>query len=195
MLKIRAEKVWIKSLHTLAYLIYIFFTKTWGKEYIINPSGKIVEHYTTKWMKKLGKIWFLIEFISILPWIILKVEIPSKWKTIICDRYIPDFLATTALRTGDLLTPWKTITGKFLLNYMKKTKIFLLNIKIKTLLKRRPNIEYREKEIKTLIALYKTIVKDINTCTINTDKQTPKETIQIILQKLGVRNESNNKNN
>ena len=52
----KARIVWVKSLHTLAYLIYKFFQKTWGTEYIINPNNIIVEHYTTPWMQKMGKL-------------------------------------------------------------------------------------------------------------------------------------------
>ena len=32
--------VWVKSLHTLAYLIYFLFSKVKGKEYVKNPCNK-----------------------------------------------------------------------------------------------------------------------------------------------------------
>jgi len=154
--------VWVKSLHTLAYLIYTFFRKTWGTEYITNPRGKIIEHYTTKWMKKLGPLWGFIEFLSVLPWILITLLYRLLGFTVICDRFIMDFLATVSLRVKNPFWPWKSIWGKTLKTLQRKFLIFHLKVTLKTALKRRPDIEYDLEEFKLLTALYRVLTNDIN---------------------------------
>ena len=176
--------VWIKSLHTLAYLIYLLFSKVKGKEYIKNPNNIVVEHYVTTWMRKLGKVWLLIEFISVLPWILLRVEVPSKFKTIICDRYIPDFLATASLRISKPSIPWKSSIGKFLRRLQQKYKTVLLDIEYEIVLKRRPNVEYTEEELKKLIAIYRLLVKEQEAKVINTVRNSVEETLRQVIEYL-----------
>jgi len=176
--------VWVKSLHTLAYLTYLLFSKVKGKEYVKNPCNKVVEHYVTTWMKKLGKVWLLIEFVSILPWILLKVEAPSKFRTIICDRYIPDFLATASLRIGEPLTPWKSLIGKFLRALQQKCEVTLLDINYRTVLKRRPDIEYTEEELKKLIVIYRVLAREQRAKVVNTATNGVKETLRQVVEYL-----------
>jgi len=159
---LETRTVWVKSLHTLAYLIYTLFRKTWGTEYIINPSGKITEHYTTKWMKKLSPLWGFIEFLSVLPWILITLLYKLLGFTVICDRFIMDFLATVSLRVNNPLWPWKSIWGKTLKTLQRKFLTFHLKVTSKTALQRRPNIEYNLNEFKLLTALYKVLAHDIN---------------------------------
>jgi len=101
--KLKVKILWVKSLHTLAYLVYCFFRKTWGIEYVLNPKSKVVEHFTTQYMEKMGKLWGLIEFLSIIPWILIANILKHINYIVICDRYLVDFLATVPLRVKDPL--------------------------------------------------------------------------------------------
>ena len=156
--KLKVKILWIKSLHTLAYLTYCFFRKTWGIEYVINPKNKTIEHYATQYMGKMGKLWGLIEFISIIPWILVANILKHINYTVICDRYLADFLATVSLRVRDPLWWAKSIPGKFLLTLQSKTQTIHLKISLSTALKRRPDIEYSLNELKTLIAIYLSLI-------------------------------------
>lgn len=46
------------------------------------------------------KIWQLIEFLSILPHL-LKIKITSLRKTVVCERFLPDFAVWVSLLTKD----------------------------------------------------------------------------------------------
>jgi len=182
--RLKVKILWIKSLHTLAYLIYCFFRKTWGIEYIVNPRRKTVEHFTTQYMGKMGKLWGLVEFISIVPWIFIANILRRINYIVICDRYLVDFLATASLRVKDPLWWIRSILGKFLLVLQSKTQTIHLRISASTVLERRPNIEYSLDELKTLIALYKVIAKTINAAEVVNENKNLKEAVKEVVEKL-----------
>ena len=184
--KLKVKILWIKSLHTLAYLTYCFFRKTWGIEYVINPKNKTIEHYATQYMGKMGKLWGLIEFISIIPWILVANILKHINYTVICDRYLADFLATVSLRVRDPLWWAKSIPGKFLLTLQSKTQTIHLKISVSTALKRRPSIEYSLNELKTLIATYRIIAKTINAVEVVNENRNLGEVVEEVINYLNL---------
>ena len=182
--RLKVKILWIKSLHTLAYLIYCFFRKTWGIEYIVNPRDRVVEHFATQYMEKMGKLWGLVEFISIVPWIFIANILKHMNYTVICDRYLIDFLATVSLRVKNPLWWAKSILGKFLLALQFKVQTVHLRISASTVLERRPDIEYSINELKTLIALYKVIAKTINAAEVVNENKSLKEAVREVVEKL-----------
>jgi len=147
--------IWVKSLHTLAYLIYRLFRWAKGPEYIINPNNVVVEHYTTEYMRKMGRLWALIEYISLLPWLLIVTIEKALGHTVICDRYITDFLATVSLRVGDPLWWRKSLLGRHLLALQSKARVIYLSVPLAVVLERRVDIEYTISELRTLAATYK----------------------------------------
>ena len=182
--RFKVKILWIKSLHTLAYLTYCFFRKTWGIEYVINPKNKTIEHYATQYMEKMGKLWGLIEFISIIPWILIANILKHINYIVICDRYLVDFLATVSLRVKDPLWWIRSILGKFLLVLQSKTQTVHLKISASTVLERRPDIEYSLDELKTLIALYKVIAKTVKAVEVVNENKNLKEAVKEVVEKL-----------
>jgi len=184
--RFKVKILWIKSLHTLAYLTYCFFRKTWGIEYVINPKNKTIEHYATQYMGKMGKLWGLIEFISIIPWILVANILKHINYIVICDRYLADFLATVSLRVRDPLWWAKSIPGKFLLTLQSKTQTIHLKISVSTALKRRPSIEYSLNELKTLIATYRIIAKTINAVEVVNENRNLGEVVEEVINYLNL---------
>jgi len=181
---VKVKILWIKSLHTLAYLIYCFFKKTWGTEYIVNSKGRIVEHFTTQYMEKMGKLWGLIEFLSIIPWILIANILRYMNYIVICDRYLVDFLATVSLRVKDPLWWAKSILGKFLLALQFKVRTVHLKIPVNTVLERRPDVEHSPDELRTLIATYRVIAKTINAVEVVNENRSLKEVVKEVIGNL-----------
>jgi len=153
--------VWVKSLHTLAYLVYMFFRRVWGVEYVINPRKIIIEHYVTSWIRKLRGLWGFIEFVSVLPWIFIVYMYRFLGYVVVCDRFIVDFLATVSIRVGELLWWRRSLWGKFLLALQKRFKTVHLMISLETALERRPNVEYSLEELVRLMDLYRVIGREV----------------------------------
>ncbi|MCE4600970.1 MAG: hypothetical protein F7C38_05335 [Desulfurococcales archaeon] len=102
-LKIKSKKyskyriLWVKSLHTIAFIIFILINKLVYK----NRFNKLIYQ---EWMKKLGATWAIIELLGILPYLILIKVLNKSFKGIIIfDRYIIDFYITVSLRTNKIL--------------------------------------------------------------------------------------------
>ena len=154
--------VWVKSLHTLAFLVYGFFRRFWGIEWVVNPCGRVVEHFVTGWMRRLGWLWGFLEFLSVLPWVFVVFFYRFLGFVVVCDRFLMDFLATVSLRVGDVFWSWKSLWGRFLRSLQRRVLTFHLRVSLKTALRRRPDVEYSLEEFKLLAALYRVLARDIN---------------------------------
>jgi len=157
----RVKVVWVKSLHTLAYLVYRLMRALWGAEYVVNPSGVVVEHYATRYMAGMGGLWGLIEYLSLLPHLLRVWLLSSLGYAVICDRFIPDFLATVSLRVGDELWWARSILGRHLLALQVRQRCALLDAGPRVVLARRPDAEYTRRELEKLIAIYRTVARQV----------------------------------
>lgn len=93
-----------------------------GTEYIVNSNKIIVEHHVTPWMHKMGGLWTLIEFVSILPRMIIVHTWNLLGYTVICDRYLIDLLVTVSLRINNPLWWLHSILARHLLALQMKEK-------------------------------------------------------------------------
>ncbi len=172
-----ARVVWTKSLHTFAYLIYRLFRWIKGPEHVVNPSNLIVEHLTTRWMARMGRLWGWIELASLTPWLTISKIYEALGYTVIHDRCLPDFLATVSIRLRDTLWPWKSLPGRIALKLAGKQLIIFLDLDPKTAIKRRRDVEYTMEELSQLTALYRTIAKHLGAKTINTKRSDLQESL------------------
>jgi len=181
----RVLYVWIKSLHLLAYYISRIFDIFDRTETIVNPNGMRIKRFNTKNLRYIRSAWPLIEFISVLPWVILKVYLPIFFGyTVVADRYLIDTIVTVSTRTGipDLS---RTFLGKLMLRLMPKgTIIILLNADLDTILKRRKDVEYTYGELQHQIQLYKSLAKRFNAYEIDTTGVSSKENLDKIIKLL-----------
>jgi len=86
--------VWVKHVHTFAYIIVRMLEIISRRQVVRSPSGTFVSHS----MARYSKLWMWIEFLGILP-LILRTHIYAKLSNItkkssviIADRYILDSL-------------------------------------------------------------------------------------------------------
>lgn len=182
--------VWVKSLHTLTFLIYKFFRKFWGVEWVVNPCGRVVEHFVTGWMRRFGRVWGFLEFLSVLPWVFVVFFYRFLGFVVVCDRFLMDFLATVSLRVGDVFWPWKNLWGKFLRALQRKILCFHLRVSLMTALQRRPDVEYSLNEFRLLTALYRVLARDVGAYEILNENVSLFDVVKyfkdVLLRKIGV---------
>lgn len=181
----RAQYVWIKSLHTLAFLISRLFEPLGWHRVLKNPNNIIVSRFELPDSPSHHKIWSFIEFVSILPWIILRVNLPIFLGfTIVSDRYLIDSVVSISMRVQDMFFA-NTFLGRLLLKMIaKETIVIHLDVDLYTILDRRPDIEYTIEEVQHQIALYRLLAKKIGAFTIYTAMLSVKETESKILNSL-----------
>ena len=84
---IKTRKLWLRSLHTLAFLVSVVAMKS--------LHLKDVYEFRTKYSSKqpLRTIWYGIEFVSILPLVFSKMKLPLvRGNTVVAERYVVDWI-------------------------------------------------------------------------------------------------------
>jgi thymidylate kinase len=94
---VKVRLVWIKSQHSLAFIITRIFKKITPNNVSTTPDGFITQIHGISDNSVSGSFWPLIEFVSILPWILLRVYLPLlAGKIVIADRYVIDSVVMIA---------------------------------------------------------------------------------------------------
>ena len=183
----RTKYVWIKSLHTLAYLISLLFKNLGRFRQVRNPKELIVSRFELPSDTTSNKIWTYIEILSVLPWVILKVHLPILFGfTIVSDRYLIDTVVSISMRVRDLHFV-NSFPARLLLTMIpQKACIIHLDVELCAVLMRKPDIEYTCDEIKCQIALFKNLAKMMDAHTINTTQVGISETEATIRNIIGL---------
>lgn len=173
--------MWIKSLHSLAYNISVAFSSRSMSRRIVNPNGVAIQRFDPTSLDSLRKIWPLIEFISVLPWILTRVYLPIMLGFfLVADRYVVDTVVTISIRLKEK-DFYNTFIGRVLLKMIPDaTAIVLLDIGVDTVLKRRYDVEYTFEEILDQIALYRKLAKSLGALIINSEKLDAKNVLMEI---------------
>jgi len=183
----RVNYVWIKSLHSMAYLIYRLFRNITNEKFILNPNRIIVPRFDPTDYKGFSKLWLSLEFFSVLPWILLKVYLPIFLGfVVVADRYVIDTIVTLSVRVRELYFV-NSFIGRLLLRMIpKETIIIHLDVDLDIVLRRRYDIEYTLREIENQILLYRKLAKRVGAYNINTAKLSIEETLGLVLGKLSL---------
>jgi energy-coupling factor transporter ATP-binding protein EcfA2 len=178
----RVLYVWIKSLHLLAYYISRIFEISNRFELIVNPNGMLIKRFYVKGLGSFCAVWPFIEFISVLPWVVLKVYLPIFFGyTVITDRYLIDTLITVSTRIGDPNLS-RRFLGRLMLKLIPKDSVVIqLNADLNTILERRKDIEYTYEEIQEQISLYKLLSRKINAYELDTTDTSSKKNLEKII--------------
>jgi thymidylate kinase len=98
----KVKVVWIKSFHTLAYLLSRLYQKLSPRSVELNVYGHIIRIKPLCHGKLRRQVWAWIEFISIIPKIFIEVYFPSlAGRAIITDRYLVDSAVSIAYTLND----------------------------------------------------------------------------------------------
>ena len=170
----KARKVWFRSLHTLAFLLSWLFAKLLK----IGITEFRMRYRDKGWFKR---VWLPIEFISILPLIIIKSYIPSKLGySIVAERFIIDWIVMMAYLFSDT-SILDSKYAKFLLRFIPNDAILIyIDADYNTIISRRKDdvdpLEFINKQRE----LYNIFAKRFNAHVIDTSKYDITETSELI---------------
>ena len=136
---------WMRGTHTFAYVLAQVLSR------FNTFNGPDNPYYGISIPKKFTRIWQIIEFISVMPVILLRIILPSvAGYCVVSERCIPDFLAWISVTTNDK-NYLDRIEAKFLLALSAKSnlKVFIV-ADLNTLLIRRgeSNIGFINSQLK-----------------------------------------------
>jgi len=134
----KVKIAWIRSPHTLAFLLSCFLIKLGFCRIVENPFGKKKEFPSVHTNRLLRLFWSLLEFVSVIPLILIRVYVPLLLGyTVIAERYLADTIVNISYYTKDLDFV-RSSTAKILLGFIpKNARLIHIDADYPTLLKRR----------------------------------------------------------
>ena len=180
----RTRTAWLRGRHSLAFVIAKFFTKMGYHRIVKVPSGVTYRVFDPGLLPSLQRFWGAIEFLSVLPWIILRVYLPrALGYTVVAERYVVDTVAYLSYWLGkDFL---QSFLAKVLLSFIPQGSVLIhLDAETQDLLERLKRIRY-DTATKDYIVfqqrIYRILSRTMMATTINTSKYNVDETFQRIL--------------
>jgi len=180
--KNKVRQVWIRSPHTLAYLLSRFFVKIGIYRVISNPFGKQLKIPAVHTSRLLRLFWSVTEVVSVLPLILFRVYLPLfLGYTIIAERYVADTIVNIAYFTNDL-DFLRSRTARLLLCFIPKNTVFIhLDSDYSTMIKRRSHIVEPYDFIEFQRVGYKIIADSVGAKCIDTSNISVKQTSMRIM--------------
>ena len=128
----KVKIVRIRGTHTLAYLLLLVFKK------VLKLHGKQLHYYQVYIPSKITKLWLMIEFISIVPPIIIYYYFYRIRNVVISERSLLDFVIWVLkglINERDII---RTYTFRVMLVFTTKYKPIYITASIDELIRRKP---------------------------------------------------------
>ena len=177
----RSRLTWIRGRHSLAYVLAELFARFGYYRDIQALTGATYKMFDPKLLPRLRTLWRFIEFISVLPWILLKVYLPiSLGYVIVADRYVVDTVAYLGYWLGQS-HPRGILVNVLLILIPKRSLLIHLDAEEKVLHERikddyipRDFLIYQQEN-------YRKLAKSMGAITINTSRYNIEKTFEQIL--------------
>jgi thymidylate kinase len=154
----KVKKCWIRSPHTLAFILWRLMVKIGFYRSVSNPLGAAYKFPAVDRNNGLRLFWSLIEFFSVLP-LIIKTRISLfRGYTLIAERYILDTVTTIAYFINDI-NFLKSQVAKLFFYFLPRDTIFIfLDSDYETIFRRRAGF-FNVKNINPRVRAYGLIPK------------------------------------
>jgi len=134
---VRAKKCWMRGTHTFAFLMWWFLIKIGFYRTVLNQFGIARRLPAVNRNSLLRLIWFTVELLGVIPWILRIHFLMLRGYKIVAERYVLDTVVSIAYTIGDagfLESP----RSRLLLCFIPKGTAFIfLDSDYETILSRR----------------------------------------------------------
>jgi len=137
---IRARICWLRSPHTLAFLLWKFLVRIGFYRIVMNPFGPPGKLPAVDRNEVLRRFWSVIELLGVLPMILHSYYSLWRGRMLIAERYLLDTVTTVAYFLNDLnfLKSW---TSRLLLRFIPQDTVFIfLDADYATIFQRRARL-------------------------------------------------------
>ena len=177
----KVRLVWIRAHHSLASILSKILS-SFGYYRSIFSQGKSCKSFDVKLLPRLKRFWGFIEFISVLPWILIKVKLPLLLGyVVIAHRYVVDTVVSVAYFLGDneFLSDY---AAKVLLSMVSKGAFLVhLDAEVEVIKERRKEEELDLDFINFQRRCYLSFSAFFRALSINTSNENVMDTFKIIL--------------
>jgi thymidylate kinase len=200
---VKVRKYWIRSPHTLAFLLWKLSIKIGFFRTVLGKSGTYVKIPAVNQNRVLKQLWPLIELVSVAPLVVRAQLYLLSGYNLIAERYVLDTVAFVAFSVDDSSFTQKIAAKLFLKLIPKNAQFIFIDADYNTICARRAGcLVYGGSIIKTELepqkfiefqrGIYKTLAQTTNALVVNTAKHSKEETFALITRYLS--NTFGNKN-
>jgi len=183
----KARKAWIRANHTLAFVVSRFFVRLGYYRVAPNPMRRPLADpawgraFVATLLPPIRRVWPLIEFMSVLPLVILRVLLPLHLGyAVVAERYVIDSVVAIAYITGDPTFPRRSL-GRALLRLIPRNSVMIyLRASYATILERRKENAHGPEFITFQLAMYDEFAKNLGSPIIDTSLWPVEQTQQIL---------------
>ncbi|MEM1510925.1 MAG: adenylyl-sulfate kinase [Desulfurococcaceae archaeon] len=173
----RVKIVRIRGTHTFAFLLAIFLKRA------LKLYGYNLHYYRVRIPKKLEKFWFFIEFISVIPLLLVFYNLYRIWQIVISERSLLDLIIWIYGGLNEKEYIVRSFTFRLLLAFVMKYKPIYITADINDLIKRKP---YEKDLILSLLPYYEAFSKILNLKVVDTSKYDLSYCLISILDHIGI---------
>ena len=171
----------MRGTHTLASMLARFLSRFALFRGSDNP------YYGISIPENARRIWQLIEFISVLPILLIRFMLPCLLGyVVIAERYLPDFLVWVSLTTRDARY-LRSLEARFLLALSRKADVRVYITASEAELMKRRGGEVSREFLRRQLKLYDKVAKLIRAYRIDTTGRSVKETLDYLLSLIHLR--------
>ena len=182
--RLRVRLVWIRGRHTLAFVIANFLIKLGYYRSFAVSDGTQFKVFDPQSLPRIKGLWGFIEFVSVLPWILLKVYLPRFLGfTVVAERYVIDTVAYLGYWLGEdfLQSFW----ARSLISFIpRNSKLIFLDGDTQDLLKRIRNDYVRRDFLVFQRRVYHCFAKVLGATVVNTSESNVEEAFRSIIASL-----------
>ena len=179
----KVKRAWIKSYHTLAYLLSRLYAKLSPRSVELNAYGSIIGIEPIRRGGFSKALWAWLEYLSILPKALLSVIIPVKaGRVVVADRYVLDSIAsiTYTLRQPSFT---ESLPAKLLLSLIPRGSILIhVDAPYQEIVNRRGRLTDPKTYLETFRDTCHKLARRLNAPTIDTSKLTVKQAQDLIAE-------------
>lgn len=171
---LKTRKLWLRSLHTLAFIISKLAMHLLKLDDVYEFRAK----YSHK--KSFRRVWYAIEFISILPLVLLRFRIPLlRGYTIVAERYVIDWIVSLSyLSRNDQMLD--SLLAKTVLKFIPKDSVLIYIDATYEAIYSRGRREDSKEFIEFQRAFYSKIAKMLNATIVDTSNKNLSEVHNLI---------------
>jgi len=181
---IKSRKLWLRSLHTLAFVLSKLAMRVQHLENVYEFRAK----YSHK--RFFRRIWYFIEFISILPLVVFKFFLPvSKGYTIVAERYVIDWIASLSYVSRNESMA-NSLVAKTVMRFIPKNSLLIYIDANYDVIYKRGRTEDSMEFIQFQRSFYAKMAQRLNSIVIDSSEKSVTEVHELICRyiPMGIRN-------
>jgi len=177
----KVRVVWIKSQHSIAFVLSRFLMRVSPRFVSLNPENSIIQIHAISNGSINRLIWALVEFVSVVPWVMLRVYLPLRMgETVIAERYLVDSVISIAYSIKEPRFV-RSFVARLMLRFIPRNGLLIhLDSAYEEILRRRGAKADTEEYIEFQRSAYAMFSKAISALTISTWQQPVEKTAELI---------------